>query len=163
MNAPMERLLLLHLQVFPGISVPGGDGREDVLPLLRHDARADPVDEGVAEHRDQVVVLEDPALDLLGQLLALGRVDRALVPLELGVEVLHAQAVARVEPTALEVALVPERPAAADAGAVQDDLHPGPVLEPALQALQEDAPLHGLQPAADADLAELRDDALAPR
>src|SRR5262249_60181701 len=66
-------------------------------------------------------------------------------------------------PAALEVALVPERPASPDARAVEDDLHPGPVLEPALQALEKDAPLHGLEPCADADLAELRHHTLAPR
>ena len=79
------------------------------------------------------------------------------------VEVLHADAVARVEAAALEVALVPEGPASPDASAVQDDLGAGKLLEAALQPLEEDAALHGLQPAADADLAQLRDDALAPR
>src|SRR5262245_45850056 len=156
-------LLLLHLQIFPGIRVAGGDGGEDVLPLLGGNPWADGVDEGVAEHRHQVVVLQNAALDLLGQLLALGGVDRPLVLVELGVEVLHADAVARVEAAALEVALVPERPAAADAGALEDDLHAGPVLEPALQSLEEDAAFHGLELAADAHLAELGDDALAPR
>ena len=76
-------LLVLHLQLFPGIRVAGGDGREDVLPLLGDHAGADGVDEGVAEHRHQVVVLQDAALDLLGQLLALGGVDRPLVLVEL--------------------------------------------------------------------------------
>src|SRR5438876_10696078 len=164
MNCPMPRarLLVLHLQVFPGIGIPGGDRREDVLPLVRHHPGPDRVDERVAEHRHQVVVLEDPALDLLGELLSLRGIDRPLVLLELAVEVFHADAVPRIEPTALEVALVPERPAAPDPGPVEDDLDPGPVLEPALESLQEDAPLHGLQAPADADLAELRDDALAP-
>src|SRR5262249_13508037 len=49
---------VLHLQVFPRIGVPGRDRGEDVLPLLRHHVRPDPVDERVPEHRHQVVVLE---------------------------------------------------------------------------------------------------------
>src|SRR5262249_57349256 len=76
---------------------------------------------------------------------------------------LHADAVARVEATALEVALVPERPAPGDAQAVEDDLHARPVLEAALEPLIEDAALHRLQSRADADLAKLGDQALAPR
>src|SRR2546427_7829565 len=72
-----RRPLLLHLQVFPRIGVAGGDGREHVLPFLRYYLGADRVDERVTEHWHQVVVLEDPALDLLGELLALGRGDRA--------------------------------------------------------------------------------------
>src|SRR5206468_5900825 len=155
--------LLFDLQVLPGIGIAGGDGREDVLPLLRHDAGADRVDERVAEHGHEVVVFQDAALDLFGELLSLRGIDRPLVLVELGVEVLHADAIASVEAAALEVALVPERPASRDPDAVQDHLDAGPLLEPALQSLEEDAPLHGLEPAADADLAELRDDALAPR
>src|SRR4030095_11158573 len=141
----------------------GGDGREDVLPLLRGDTGADRVDERVAEHRHEIIVFEDAALDLLGELLSLSGIDRALVQLELGVEVLDADAVARVEAAALEVTFVPERPASRDPDALEDDLGSGELLEPALEPLEEDAPLHGLQLGADADLPELRDDALAPR
>src|SRR6059036_755964 len=163
-NSSMRRRpLLLHLQVFPRIGVAGGDSREHVLPLLRHYLGADRVDERVTEHGHQVVVLEDPALDLLGELLALGRVDRALVLVELAVEVLHTDTITRVEAPALEVAFVPEGPASCDPDALEDDLGSGKLLEPALQPLGEDAALHGLEPAADADLAELRDDALASR
>src|SRR5204862_8363953 len=140
-----------------------GDGREHVLPLLRHDLGADRVDERVAEHGHQLVVLEDSALDLLGELLALGWVDRALILIELAVEVFHTDTITRVEAPALEVAFVPEGPASRDPDALEDDLGSGKLLEPALQPLEEDAALHGLEPAADADLAELRDDALASR
>src|SRR5262245_39528733 len=155
------RPLVLHLQVFPGIGVARRDGREHVLPLLLGDAGADRVHERVAEHRHEIVVLEDAALDLLGELLTLGGVDRPLVLIELAVEVLDADAVTRVEAAALEVPLVPERPAPADPGALQDDLDPGELLEAALESLQEDAALHRLHPGANADLAELCHEALA--
>src|SRR4029453_3467070 len=156
-------LLVLHLQVLPGIGIAGGDGREDVLPLLRGDTGADRVDERVAEHRHEIIVVEDAALDLLGELLSLSGIDRALVQLELGVEILDANAITRAEAATLEVGLVPERPASPDPHALKDDLGSGKLLEPALEPLEEDAPLHGLQPASDADLAELPDDTLAPR
>src|SRR5215475_4387170 len=139
MNADIaDRLLILQLDVFPRIGIAGRDGREDVLPLHRGDARPDRVHERVAEHRDQVVVLENPALDLLGELLALGRVDRPLVLVELAVEILDADAIAGVEAAALEVAFVPERPAPADPGAVEDDLGPRKLLEAALEPLEKD-------------------------
>src|SRR5258705_6709838 len=163
MNCGMSGLLLLHLQVLPRIGIAGGDGREDVLPLLRREPGADRVDERVAEHGHEVVVLENAALDLLGELLPLRGIDRPLVLVELGVEVLHADAVARAEAAALEVAFVPERPASCDPDTVQDDLGPRKLLEAALEALEEDAALHGLEPAADTDLTELRDETLAPR
>src|SRR2546425_10553514 len=97
---------------------------------------------------------------LLGQLLPLRGIDRPLVLVELAVEVLHADSVTRVEAAALEVALVPEGPAPGDPRALKDDLGPGPVLEPAREPLQEDAPLHRLEPRPDADLTKLRDDPL---
>src|SRR6266850_5813768 len=133
MNWTIGWRLVLHLDVFPRIRVSGRDRREHVLPLGERHPRPDGVHEGMAEHRDQVIVLEDPALDLLGQLLALRGVDRALVLVKLAVEVLHADAVARVEPAALEVALVPERPAPRDPGALEDDLGARKFLESALQ------------------------------
>src|SRR5712691_1980189 len=164
MNWRMARgLLLLQSQVLPGIGVAGRDRGEDVLPRLGRELGPDRVDERMAEHGYQIVVLEDAPLDLLGQLLALGRIDRSLVLLELGVQILDADPIARAEAAALEVGLVPERPASGDSHAVEQHLHAGPVLEPALEALIEGAPLHGLEPPADADLAELRDDSLTPR
>jgi hypothetical protein len=63
----------------------------------------------VAEHGHQVVILEDPALDLLGQFLSLRRIDRPLVLVELAVEVGDADAVTRVEAAALERGFVPSR------------------------------------------------------
>src|SRR5678815_1561532 len=139
MNCAMldgPRLLVLHLEVFPGIGIAGRDGREDLLPLLRGDPGADRVDERVAEHGHEIVVFQDAALDLLGELLPLRGIDRPLVLVELDVEVLHADAVARAEAAALEVALVPERPASRDPDALEDDLHPRPLLEPALEPLE---------------------------
>src|ERR1700674_4187028 len=121
-NSTMIGRLVLLLDVSPGIRVSGRDRREDVLPLRERYPRPDRVHERVAEHRHQVIVLEDTPLDLLGQLLALGGIDRALVLVELAVAILHADAVARVDPAALEVAFVPERPASSDTGTVQDDL-----------------------------------------
>src|SRR5919197_757087 len=153
-NISAASLLVLHLQILPGIGIAGGDGREDILPLLRRHARTDRVDEGVAEDRHQIVVLKNRALDLLRQLFALGRIDGALVLVELAVEILHADPIARVEAAALEMAFVPERPAPGDAHAVEDHLHAGPLLETALQALEEDPALHGLEPGANADLAK---------
>src|SRR5258708_5820638 len=112
MNWPMTRsLLLLQLQILPRIGVAGRDRREDVLPLLGREERAERVEEGMREHGHQVVVLENPFLDRPRQLLPLGGVDRFLVLLELGVEVLHAAPVARADPAALKEGLVPERPA----------------------------------------------------
>src|SRR6266446_8292349 len=130
--------LVLHLDVFPRIRVSRRDRREHVLPLRERHPRPDRVHERVAEHRDQVVVLEDPALDLLGELLALGRVDRSLVLVELAVEVLHTDTITRVEAPALEVAFVPEGPASRDPDALEDDLGSGKLLESALQPLEED-------------------------
>src|SRR5207245_5338571 len=115
------------------------------------------------EHGYQVVILEDPTLDLLSQFLSLRRIDRSLVLVEHTVDVRHADAVPGVEAAALEEGLIPERPTPGDPGGLKDDLDPGPVFEPALEPLQEDAPLHGLQPRSDADLAKLRDDPLATR
>src|SRR4051812_29548020 len=104
----------LQLDVLPGIRVAGGNGRKHVLPLRCGDLRADRVDEGVTEDRNEIVVLENLALDLLGELLALGAVDRVHVGLELGIERGDADAVLDVEAAALEPSLIPVRPAAAD-------------------------------------------------
>src|SRR5262249_27375974 len=108
MARPPARLLVFHLQVLPRIGVTGGDGREDVLPFLRRDPRADRVDERVTEHRPQVVILEDAALDLFGQFLSLRRIDRPLVLVELTVEIRHADAVTSIETATLEEGFVPE-------------------------------------------------------
>src|SRR5262245_22323642 len=101
----MSKLSVLHLQVLPRIGLAARDGREDVLPFLGCDPRADRVDERVAEHRYHVIVLEDPALDLLGQPLPLRRIDRPFVLVELTVEVRHTDSVTRIEAPTLEEGL----------------------------------------------------------
>src|SRR5439155_2262331 len=84
---PIARLAL-ELNVFPGIAIAGGDrGREHVLPFRRRDARPNHVDEGVAEHREEIVIFENPALDLFGERPALGRLLRCQILVELGIEV----------------------------------------------------------------------------
>ena len=114
------------------------------------------VDEGVAEHRHEVVVLQDLALDLLRQLLALGAVDRCLVSVELGVEFLDADAVlAQLKPPHLNIdsyqlaQLPPMR------APLKMICTPGHSFRPPC-SLQEDAALHGLQLGPDADRLELR-------
>src|SRR3989442_6541623 len=115
--------LVLQLDVLPRIGIAGRDRGEDVLPLLGRDAGPDRIDERVAEDGHEVVVLEDGALDLLGELLPFGRIDRSLVLLELGVQLLDAEAVARVEAAALDVGLVPEPTASRRPDALGADLY----------------------------------------
>src|SRR2546426_10110657 len=104
------RSLLLQLDVLPRIGIAGRDRGEDVLPLLGCDAGPDRIDERVAEDGHEVVVLEDGALDLLGELLPFGRIDGSLVLPELGVQLLDAEAVARAEAPAPGVGPGPRRP-----------------------------------------------------
>ena len=117
----------------------------------------------MAEHRDEVVIIEDLALDLFGQPLSLGGIIGSEIAIVFGVEVLHAKRIGGQEAAAFEVRLVPIGPAGADAGAGEDDVDPGPLLEAGLQPLCEDATLQGLEPAADTDRLELRQDPLAAR
>src|SRR6266851_54251 len=84
-------VLTFELDVFPGIGVAGCDcRREYVLPFFGGDPRTDRVDEGVAEDRDEVVILQDLALDLFGERLALGRLVGGQIFVELGVEFAYA-------------------------------------------------------------------------
>ena len=55
--------------ILPWIAVAGGDGGEHVLPFLCRHAWPDGVDERMAEHWNEVVLLEDRLLDLLRDLL----------------------------------------------------------------------------------------------
>src|SRR3989442_8245504 len=110
--------LVLQLDVLPRIGIAGRDRGEDVLPLLGRDAGPDRIDERVAEDGHEVGVLEDGALDLLGELLPFGRIDRSLVLLELGVQLLDADAVARVEAPALYAGPLTERQASSRLDAV---------------------------------------------
>ena len=58
--------------------------------------------------------------------------------------------------------LIPVGPATADPRPVENHLQAGPLLQPRLLLLVN-APLHDLQPGPDADVPQLRDDALAAR
>src|SRR5260370_15482949 len=117
----------------------------------------------MAEHRDEVVVLEDFPLDLFGQSFALVRLVGCEVFFVLGVEIFNAELVGGEHAAAFELRLVPIGPARANAGAGEDDVDPGPLLHPALPALEADGPLQSLQPGPDADCLELRADRLAGR
>src|SRR6516165_12089541 len=94
--------LLLEFDVLPRIGVARGDRGKHVLPLVSRDARTDGVHESVAKNRYQVVILQDCALNLLGELFALGRIDRRFVAVELSIEFRYAHSVGRIEAAALE-------------------------------------------------------------
>src|SRR5215471_20731013 len=117
----------------------------------------------MAEHWHEVVVLQNGPLDLLGQLLAFGGIIRFQVLVELGVEFLHTEAILGEESPAFEIRLIPIGPACPDASAVENDLEPGPLLQPTLLPLEENAPLHHLEFGPDTDILKLCDDALATR
>src|SRR5260370_20315077 len=86
--------LAFELDVFPGIGVAGCDcRREYVLPSFGGDPRTDRVDEGVAEDRDEVIILQDLALDLFGERLAFDRLVGGQIFVELGVEFAYANPV----------------------------------------------------------------------
>ena len=68
--------------------------------FCRLDARPDRVDEGMAEHRHEIIVLQHRPLDLLRQLLAFGPVIGSQVLLELVVERLDAEEVLGLEAAA---------------------------------------------------------------
>src|SRR5438067_6361600 len=61
---------LLQLDVLPWIGITCGDRRKNLLPFRRLDPRSDRVDEGVPEHRNEVIFLQDCRLDLLCETLA---------------------------------------------------------------------------------------------
>src|SRR5262249_12650720 len=122
----------LQLDVLPRISVTRRDRRKHVLPFRRLDARPIGVDEGVPEHRYDVVVFQHRLLNLMGELLAFGDVVRRKVSGKLVVELLDAIEVLGLETAALEQCLIPVGPAAADTVAAHDDVHAWPLCEPAL-------------------------------
>src|SRR5437867_9479344 len=70
---PRQRGLLLQLNLLPGKGIARRDGGEDILPLLRRNSGANGVHEGMPEEGYKIQVLQNAALDLLCQLLALGR------------------------------------------------------------------------------------------
>src|SRR5215467_1868067 len=155
--------LRLELDVFPWISISRRDRREDILPFGRGDARTDRLHCGMAEDRHEIMIFEDLALNLPGQSLTLVAIGRGEIPVEFRIKLRYAVAVPAVEAAAPHEGIVPVRPSAADPGGVHDDLHPGPLLEPALQPLQKHAAFYRLQPRADADRLQLGNDALAAR
>src|SRR6516165_10986957 len=112
--------LLLEFDVLPRIGVARGDRGKHVLPPVSRDARTDGVHESVAKNGYHVVILQDCALDLLGQPLALSSIDRRFVPVELSIEFRYAHSVGGIEAAALEERLVPVRPCSADARSVHD-------------------------------------------
>src|SRR5215468_6708214 len=128
---PPEAHLGSELDLLPGVGIAGAEkAREHVLPFLGGNARPDRVHEGVAEHRSKIVVFQDPTLNFLGQLLALGGLDRGDILVELGVEFGDAELIGAKAAAALEQRLIPIGPARADSRAAKDDLDPGPFLHP---------------------------------
>src|SRR6516162_10871821 len=91
----------LQLDFLPRIGIAGGHGRKHVMPSLSSDPCADAVVEGVTEYRDEIVILQDRALDLVCQLLALLGAVRFSVLHELVVEIGDAN---RVGPEAAAAA-----------------------------------------------------------
>src|SRR5712692_3365935 len=158
-----QRGLLLELDVLPGKGIARRDGGEDILPLLRRNSGANGIDEGVPEDGHEIEILQNAALKLLCQLLALSRVGGLLVLGKLRVQLLHAEAVPYAKTTALEKCLVPVRPGSPHARGIEKNLHPGPFLQPPLQLLQEHPPLHDLEFGANAYLPQLRDDTFPTR
>src|SRR5215831_672300 len=88
-----QRSLLLQLDLLPGEGIARRDGGEDILPLLRRNSGANGIDEGVPEDGHEIQILQNAALDLLCQFLALGRVRGLLVLRKLRVQLLHAHAI----------------------------------------------------------------------
>src|SRR5215471_11978612 len=145
-----------QLDVFPGIRIARADrAREHVLPFRCLDPRPDRVHESVAEHRHEIVVLEDRALDLLRQSLALLGLLRCQVLVVLGIEFFDAELVGGEHAAAFEVRLVPIGPAGADSCAGEDDVDAGPLLYPTLLPLLINRSLQSLQPGANADRLQL--------
>src|SRR4029450_9125049 len=155
-----QRGLLLELDLLPGKGIACRDGGEDILPLLCRNSGANGIDEGMPEEGHEIQILQNAALDVLCQLLALGWVNRLLVLGKLRVQLLHAEEISCHKPTTLEKSLVPVRPGAPHTRRIENNLHPGPVLQPSLKLLQEHPPLHNLEFGANAHLPQLRDDAL---
>src|SRR5215510_3570147 len=158
-----QRGLLLELNLLPGKGIARRDGGEDILPLLRRNSGANGIDKGVPEDGYKIQILQNAALDVLCQLLALGRVNRLLVLGKLRVQLLHAEEISCHKPTALEKCLVPVRPGSPHARGIENNLQPRPLLQPSLQPLQKYPPLHHLEFGANANLPQLRHDALPTR
>src|SRR5919108_4274498 len=95
-------LLLLQCNVFPGVGVARRDRLKDILPFRCRNPGPDGIDESVAKHRHEIVILQDSALDLLRQPLTLFWLDRLLVALEFVVQLFDANHILGVEATAFE-------------------------------------------------------------
>src|SRR5262249_25068808 len=116
-TATMSRInhLAFELDVLPRVGVAGTDeAGEHILPLSRLYSRPDPVHESVAEHRDEVVVLEDFALDLFSQRLARGRIIGCQISVIFGVEFWDTEFVGSEHAVAFDFGLVPIRPSSPD-------------------------------------------------
>src|SRR6266567_7734429 len=114
-----QRGLLLRRDLLPGKGIARRDGGEDILPLLRRNSGANGIDEGVPEEGYKIQVLQNAALDLLCQLLALGRINGLLVLGKLRVQLLHADAISHAKTTALKKGFVPVRPGAPHARGIE--------------------------------------------
>src|SRR6266567_4844277 len=155
-----QRGLLLQRDLLPGKGISRRDGGKDILPLLRRNSGANGIDAGVPEDGHEIQLLQNAALDVLCQLLALGRVNRLLVLGKLRVQLLHTHAISYAKATALEKGLVPVRPGAPHARGIENHLYPRPFLQSPLELLYKYPPLHDLKFGANAHLPQLRHDAL---
>ena len=81
----------------------------------------DRVHEGVVEHQDEIIILQDLVLDLLGQRLTLSGLIGFEALLVFGVELVGGERSA-----AFELRFLPIGPAGADAGAGQEDVDARP-------------------------------------
>src|SRR6202022_2539379 len=113
----------LQLDVFPRVGVARREVCwEHILPFRRRDPRPYCVDEGVSEHRNEVIVLQDLPLDLLREILPFLLVVGDEVLLEFAVEIADTEEVPGLEAAAFEHRVEPMGPGPADTGGINNDL-----------------------------------------
>src|SRR6516164_4460485 len=117
--------LLLEFDVLPRIGVARSDRGKHVLPPVSRDARTDGVHESMAKNGYHVVILQDCALDLLGQPLALSSIDRRFVAVELSIECRYAHPVGAIEAAAPDDGHLSVRPCSHDARSLHNHLDGG--------------------------------------